>query len=272
MFPKRLKQCHVDVLNVTGKVLGLTLAFSFRGDKRGRPVPRTITISLLVSLTIGTCAYIGLLPLLATLLLPGVVLGLLIGIWRLQWIQWAFTKHQIRKRFFDEVYRSGGFVEDEEVEDRVTRIGQRVALAAGRSIDAIEFCVVNDQYIYAYVYPLINIVAISKGMYEDFRNDNELASVLAHEVAHIYMGDKTGHPPATFKESRSHESNADELALEFVRRAGFDPRAFAQCFWRYMGYRFQTEGKIHNEQGSTHPSNLQRIAMINVAIGKLGYF
>ena len=238
---------------------------------RKRPVPRTITISILVSLTIGGCAYIGLFPLLVTLLLPGLTLGILISVWRLPWTQRAFTKNRVRQRFLDQVYRSGGFVEDEEVKDRVTRVGQRVALAAGHSYDAIEFCVVNDQYIYAYAYPLTQIAAISKGMYEDFRNDDELASVLAHEVAHICMVGKTGHLPATLEESRAHESNADQLAVEFVTRAGFNPRAFAQCFWRYMGYRFRADGNIHNEQETTHPSTLKRIAMINMAIGRLGY-
>ncbi len=228
-----------------------------------RSVPRTIIISLLVSLTIGTCAYIGLLQLIATLLLPGFVLGLLIVIWRLPWTQRTFIKNRTRQRFLDQVYRSGGFVEDEEVEDRVTRIGQRVALAAGHSIDAIEFCVVNDQYIYAYVYPLTNIVAISKGMYEDFRNDDELASVLAHEVAHISMAGKAGHLPATLEESRAHEFNADQLAVVFATKAGFDPRRFTQCLWRYMGYRFLGGDEFHHDKDSTHPSTLHRIIAVN---------
>ena len=233
--------------------------------------PKSFLVSLSVSLAICGTAYIGLLPLLSILLLPAFIVFLLVFIWHLPWTQRAFTKNRTRQRFLDQVYRSGGFVEDEEVEDRVTRIGQRVALAAGHSIDAIEFCVVNDQYIYAYAYPLAHIVAISKGMYEDFRNDDELASVLAHEVAHISMVGKTGHLPATLEESRAHESNADQLAVEFVTRAGFNPRAFAQCFWRYIGYRFRAHGNIHNEQETTHPSTLKRIAMINMAIGRLGY-
>ena len=233
--------------------------------------PKSFLVSLSVSLAICGTAYIGLLPLLSILLLPAFIVFLLVFIWHLPWTQRAFPKNRTRRRFLDQVYRSGGFVEDEEVEDRVTRIGERVALAAEHSNDAIEFCVVNDRYIYAYAYPLTHIVAISKGMYEDFRNDDELASVLAHEVAHICMDGKTGHLPATLEESRAHESNADQLAVEFVRKVGFDPRAFAQCFWRYMGYRFRADGNIHNEQETTHPSTLKRIAMINMAIGRLGY-
>lgn len=225
--------------------------------------PKSFLISLTVSLAICGSVYIGLLPLLATLLLPGLILGILISAWHLPWTQRAFTKNRTRQKFLDQVYRSGGFVEDEEVEGRVTRIGQRVALAAGLSIDAIEFCVVNDQYIYAYVYPLTNIVAISKGMFEDFRNDDELASVLAHEVAHISMAGKTGHLPATLEESRAHEFNADQLAVDFVTRAGFDPHRFMQCLWRYMGYRFLGGDGFYHDKDSTHPSTMHRIIAVN---------
>jgi len=225
--------------------------------------PKSFLISLSISLAICGIAYIGLLPLIAILLLPGFVLGLLISVWRLPWTQRAFIKNRTRQRFLDQVYRSDGFVEDEEVEGRVTRIGQRVAVAAGHSIDAIEFCVLNDQYIYAYAYPLANIVAISKGMYEDFRNDDELASVLAHEVAHISMTGKGGHLPATLEESRTHEFSADQLAVEFVTRAGFNPRRFMQCLWRYMGYKILAGDGFYHDKDSTHPSTIHRIIAVN---------
>ena len=203
---------------------------------------------------------------LATVLLPGLILGILIHVWHLPWAQRAFAKNRTWQRFLDQVYRSGGFVEDEEVEDRVTRVGRRIALAAGHSVDAIEFCVVKDQYIYACVCPMTNIVAISKGMYEDFRNDDELASVLAHEVAHICMYNKTGQIPVTLTASKVWESKADLLAVELVTRAGFDARRFAQCFWRYMGYQFLMGGDISNDKASTHPSYLKRIIDINRSI------
>ena len=182
--------------------------------------PKSFLISLTVSLAICGSADIGLLPLLATLLLPGLILGLLIAIWRLQWIQWAFTKHQVRKRFFDQVYRSGGFVEDEVIENHVIGIGQKITLAAGKRVNSIDFCVVNDEHIHAFAF-LPNIVAISKGMYEDFRNDDEIASVLAHEVGHIVMNSHGGWITTSLEQSRADEYTADQLAIEFSKKAGF---------------------------------------------------
>ena len=225
-------------------------------------MPRTITISILVSLTIGACAYIGLLPLLAILLLPGLILGLLIGIWRLQLIQWAFTKHQVRKRFFDQVYRSGGFIEDEVIENHVIGIGQKITLAAGKRVNSIDFCVVNDECIHAFAF-FPNIVAISKGMYEDFRNDDEMASVLAHEVGHIVMNSRDGWIKTSLEQSRTNEYMADQLAVEFARKAGYEPSALTKWHWRIMGYRYRMGGNIHDHPQSTHPSTVHRIRAVN---------
>ena len=222
--------------------------------------PKSFLISLTVSLTICGSAYIGLLPLLATLLFPGFVLGLLIGIWR---IQWVFMKHQARKRFFDQVYRSGGFVEDEVIENHVIGIGQKITLAAGKPVNSIEFCVVNDEYIHAFAYPP-NIVAISKGMYEDFRNDDEMASVLAHEVGHIVMNSRDGWIKTSLEQSRTNEYKADQLAIEFSKKAGYEPSALTKWHWRIMGYRYRMGQRIvRDDSSSTHPSGLNRIIAVN---------
>ena len=226
-------------------------------------MPRTITISILVSLAIGACAYIGLLPLLATLLLPGLILGLLIAIWRLQWIQWAFTKYQIRKRFFDQVSRLGGFVEDEVIENHVIGIGQKITLAAGKRVNSIDFFVVNDERIHAFAFPP-NIVAISKGMYEDFRNDDEMASVLAHEVGHIVMNSHGGWITMSLEQSRVDEYTADQLAIEFSKKAGYEPKAYGRYHWRIMGYGYRAGQSISkDDSSSTHPSYLKRITRLN---------
>ena len=97
--------------------------------------PKSLLISLTVSLAIGWSAYVGLLPVLAIPLLPGLLLGLLIGVWRLPWSQWVFAKHQARKRFVDEIARHGGFVEDQRIVNRVNRVGEKITAATGRELD-----------------------------------------------------------------------------------------------------------------------------------------
>ena len=224
---------------------------------------RTIIVSLLVALAIGWSASTGLLPVLAILLLPGLLLGLLIGVWRLPWAQWVFPKHQARKRFLDDIAHHGGFVEDQRIVNQVHRVGEKITAAAGQRTDSITFCVLNSKYIHAFAaYP--NYVVITMGMYQHLCNEDELASLLAHEVGHILISKRTGWPRNTLEECREEEYQADLLAVELAEKAGYDPTAFGQLHWRTMGYEHQMGQSIFKDDtSSTHPSKLKRIIAIN---------
>ena len=169
---------------------------------------RTITVSALVALAIGWSAHIGLLQPLANLLLPSLLLSLLIGVWR----EWSLTKHQARQRFLDEIARQGGFAEDQRIVNQVNRVGEKITAAAGQRTDSITFCVLNSKYINAFAaYP--NYVVITMGLYQDFCNEDELASILAHEVGHILINKRTGWAKKSLEESREKEYQADQLAV-----------------------------------------------------------
>ena len=220
---------------------------------------RTITVSLLVALAIGWSASTGLLPLLAIPLLPGLLLGLLIGVWR----EWFSTKHQARKLFLEEIARYGGFVEDQQIVNQVHRVGEKITAAAGQRTDSITFYVLNSKYIHAFAaYP--NYVVITMGMYQHLCNEDELASLLAHEVGHILISKRTGWPRNTLEECREEEYQADLLAVELAEKAGYDPTAFGQLHWRTMGYRYRAgESIFQDDSSSIHPTNLSRIIAIN---------
>ena len=220
---------------------------------------RTITVSLLVALAVGWSAYTGLLPIIALLLLPGLILGLLIGVWR----EWFSTKHQARKLFLEEIARHGGLVEDQQIVNQVNRVGERITAAAGQRTDSITFCVSNSKYIHAFAaYP--NYVAITMGMYQDFCNEDELASILAHEVGHIVIKKRTGWVQQTLEECREEEYQADRLAVELAEKAGYDPIVYGQLHWRTMWYEHQMGQDIFKDDtSSTHPSKLKRIIAIN---------
>jgi predicted Zn-dependent protease len=74
-------------------------------------------------------------------------------------------------------------------------------------------------------------VRISVGMLELVGgNDNGVAAVLAHAMAHV----QAGHRNADF--TRAQESEADALAVRAMADAGYNPRAEA-AFWKVMDTR-----------------------------------
>jgi beta-barrel assembly-enhancing protease len=78
-------------------------------------------------------------------------------------------------------------------------------------------------------------VQISAALINRTRNDDELAALLAHELAHVILNH-----PATLKGKRSiarvkqTERDADRLSVWLMARAGYDPQAAVQ-FWTHYG-------------------------------------
>ena len=76
-------------------------------------------------------------------------------------------------------------------------------------------------------------VAITAGLVESFQNDDELAFVLAHELAHVIRQDDSPKRRNTFKE----EEQADVLGAELAFCSGYDPRRGADFLERYRKHR-----------------------------------
>jgi predicted Zn-dependent protease len=126
-------------------------------------------------------------------------------------------------------------------------------------------------------------------------NDDELAAVIGHEIAHAllehgrarmseqvlksvglnlaaaYFGLSDGSAmllgqaaqvAITLPYSRSHETDADLVGLELSARAGFDPRA-AVTLWRKMAAASAGQPP---QFLSTHPGHAQRIGAIERAL------
>lgn len=103
------------------------------------------------------------------------------------------------------------------------------------------------------------IVQITSGVVGETRDDDELAFVIAHEMAHNILGhaarlDRAGRSAANI---RATETEADLLALRLMKAAGYDPMA-ASRFWARFGRK--TGAGIFSD--GTHMRTKDRVRLL----------
>lgn len=146
-----------------------------------------------------------------------------------------------------------------------------------------EFNLVSDKTPNAWCMPG-GKVAVYTGILPYTQNEQGLAVVMSHEIAHAIaqhgreqashsllqnlggniigsMGYQTGAYGSIsnlvmLKYSRSHETEADQLGLVFMKLAGYNPE-YATTFWERM--KKSSGGNAQPEFLSTHPSDERRI-------------
>lgn len=196
---------------------------------------------------------------------------------------------------FREVKSRSHLIEDSRL-DLVRGVGERIAAAAGRDDFRWEFLLIGSDEANAFALPG-GKVAVYSGILPFCEDEEGLAAVMAHEVAHVLarhgaerlsqarifefggaavsavfsggspvvqktalgaygMGGKLG---VLLPFSRKHETEADEIGLVLMAKAGFRPGA-AVGFWQRLlaGGRDGRKSEIL----SSHPSGEDRIQRI----------
>ena len=170
---------------------------------------------------------------------------------------------------FRDVLRQARLSANPEINEMVNRVGRRIAAAADKPEYHWEFAVIqDDQMVNAFALPG-GKVAIFTGILKHAKNEDGLATVMAHEVAHalqrhgaermsrgildqiaqigILAGAASGavNPQlamgamsaygvgVTLPHNRKQESEADYVGLKLMAKAGYDPRE-AIGFWERM--------------------------------------
>jgi hypothetical protein len=115
-------------------------------------------------------------------------------------------------------------------------------------------------------------VVVTTAMMHEAANDDELAFVIAHEMAHNILGHANGHKESLglfgllgFGSSgvKRMEMDADSYAVPLMTSAGYSPRA---------GISFLETASHHmwwNDLSLDHPSFGRRIKIVTAAIGRL---
>jgi predicted Zn-dependent protease len=207
----------------------------------------------------------------------------------------------IGKYYAQEVEKSSKLVDDPIVNEFVNRVGQNLV----RNSDArVPFTikVIEDDTVNAFALPG-GFFYVNTGLILRAQEEDELASVMGHEIAHvaarhgtkdatkgeltqlamipaiiflpggwagygIYQGLNLAIPMGFLKFSRDHEREADFLGLQYMYKAGYDPNAYVTFFERLLADDRRRPGSIP-KVFSTHPPTPERIENIQKEIARI---
>jgi predicted Zn-dependent protease len=180
--------------------------------------------------------------------------------------------------------------------ERIQRIGKRIAAISHRPDMDWEFVVIEEDVMNAWALPGGKIAVYSK-MANTFTDDEEIAAVMGHEIAHailrhgaeqvsrgqiqqaavlgvgvaagvatedaqmaqlaIQLGSLAAAGFVQLPHSRNMELEADDIGTLYMARAGYDPRASVRL-WQKMKQLKDGQG-APSPFFSTHPSDDKRI-------------
>ena len=177
----------------------------------------------------------------------------------------------------------------------VNKIGRKVAADTERTDVAYKFFVLDSPTVNAFALPG-GYIYVTRGILAQASSEAELASVLAHEIGHItarHSAERYTHGVLTAlgaaviaaatdnaqaaraanvgsdlyikSYSRGQESEADELGIRYLHKAGYDIGAMAR-FLENLGAQEDLQSRMAGRNGagfsyfSTHPRNEDRVA------------
>ena len=200
---------------------------------------------------------------------------------------------RIGESAFKKVKYASDLNEDARLNALIRRVGHRIARASGREALDWEFIIIDDRSANAFALPG-GKVAFNTGILPLAEDEAGVAVVMGHEIAHVLarhgaerlsqsrmigigktvlsivlsssapaarstvlnaygIGTKLG---VMLPFSRSHESEADNIGLSLMARAGYDPST-AVRFWKRM--KEESKGSKKLELLATHPGHEKRI-------------
>ncbi|MVF20218.1 M48 family peptidase [Methylocaldum sp. BRCS4] len=188
--------------------------------------------------------------------------------------------------------------QDPEVNDYIQSIGQKLAGSSDNPAQAFHFFVVSDPTVNAFAGPG-GYIGVNSGLILTSEAESELASVLAHEIAHVtqrhlyqtfqaagrlalptaaamlaavllgaksaqlgqaaLMAAQAANIQYQINFTRDNEAEADRVGMQILSKSDFDPRAMPTFFER-MQQSTRFVGRELAEFLLTHPVTVSRIS------------
>jgi predicted Zn-dependent protease len=214
-------------------------------------------------------------------------------------------ERQIGREEAQEVEKTVGLVRDQRLVEYITSIGARLERAAGRVDIAWQWSIADDPELNAFALPS-GWIYVTRGLLTLSNREDELAGVLAHEMAHVLerhavkrVGAATplavlfGVPSgilgmvspslggivggagrvvsglALAPYSRDQELEADRIGIALAARAGWDPAALGGLLGTLERAETLSGGSAKRSFFATHPSTPDRVAKIDVVAASL---
>ena len=214
-------------------------------------------------------------------------------------------ERQIGGKEAQEIEKTVGLVRDRRLVEYISSIGARLERAAGRAAIAWQWSVADDPEMNAFALPG-GWVYVTRGLLALSNREDELAGVLAHEMAHVLerhavkrVGAATplavlfGVPSgilgmvspslgaivggagrivsglALAPYSREQELAADRIGIALAARAGWDPAALGGLLGTLERAEALSGSGAKRSFFATHPSTPDRVAKIDAVAGSL---
>ncbi len=203
--------------------------------------------------------------------------------------------------------KQGGFIIEEPLLSRfISDIGESMLSQLDLRLRDYHFFLVKDASVNAFATPG-GFIGVHAGLIALTRTEDELASVIAHEIAHVELrhtmqmieksqmlntvgalsilaaillssqdpqaasamlyGSAAGGTQAIVNFTRANEYEADRVGVELVKKSQYDPEAMAD-FMEMLQKKEQTGSIANIEYIRTHPIGSNRVAEIRARVAQ----
>jgi len=208
-------------------------------------------------------------------------------------------EYRIGQAYFWRIQKSVNLVDDTEINSYLSKLGQRLVMYSTRPSLQFRFFMVANPVVNAFAAPG-GFIGVNSGLLLTSQREDELASVLAHEISHVtqrhlirsFEKNNQASLPRTaamvgafllaaadpqagiaamtvlqasgvqarIDHTRAHEAEADNLGMLNLVKSGFDAQAMPTFFERLQDSSRFNKGNAVPDFLRSHPVTTSRIA------------
>jgi beta-barrel assembly-enhancing protease len=204
------------------------------------------------------------------------------------------------KGMAQQVERTAKLLDDKQITEYVNRLGQNLGRHSDTKIP-LTIKVIDSSEPNAVTLPG-GYIFVNTGLIRTADTEAELAAAMAHEIAHVaarhgtrqatqsevtqlatiplifmtgvgglcFRGAATlALPMGNLAISRSNESEADMLGLQYLYKSGYDPLGMVDIFEKILSFDVRKRGKVFSAWVSDHPESSDRLSNVQKNIQAL---